>query len=131
MPILSHQFDSIQPGIFMDVVVSVPGSNEKWSVRALWDTGANVTVISETVAENLGLKPKGLSKLIVANGAQNANLYKIDFSLSKDIVFKDVFVRGCGNDSVFEMAIGMDVISRGNFHIDNRDGKTLFTFEID
>lgn len=45
MPIISHKFNSVQQGVFMDVVVSAPGSDEKWSVAALWDTGANVSVI--------------------------------------------------------------------------------------
>lgn len=68
MPIISHKFNSVQPGIFMDVVVSAPGSDEKWSVTALWDTGANVSVICESVAKNLGLEVKGAAELRYANG---------------------------------------------------------------
>ena len=130
MPKISHQFDSIQPGIFMDVAVSAPGSNEKWSVTALWDTGANVSVISRTVAKTLGLDVKGRSQLRFGNGAQISNIYKIDLALSKDLVFKDLFVRECGDGGNFEMAIGMDIISRGDFRILNQDGKTFFEFEI-
>lgn len=131
MPIISHQFNSIQPGIFMDVVVSAPGSNEKWSVRALWDTGANVSVISRSVAKNLGLESKGCSRLRFGNGSETSNIYKIDLALSKDIVFNDVFVRECNDGGNFEMAIGMDIISRGDFCVLNRSGKTYFEFSID
>ncbi len=131
MPVISHQFDSIQPGIFMDVVVSAPGSDEKWSVTALWDTGANVSVICESVAKNLGLEVKGAAELRYANGLQRSNIYKIDLALSKDVVFKNHFVRECRDGGNFEMVIGMDIISRGNFRILNRSGKTVFEFEID
>jgi len=126
-----HQFDSIQPGIFMNVVVAAPGSNDKWSVRALWDTGANVSVVCKTVAKNLGLESKGVTELRYANGAQKANVYKIDLHLSDDVVFKDLFVRECNDGGNFEMIIGMDVISRGDLRILNRSGKTVFEFEAD
>ena len=115
----------------MDVVVSAPGSDEKWSVAALWDTGANVSVICKAVAKNLGLEAKGITELRYANGTQKSNVYRIDLSLSKDIVFKDLFVRECNDGGNFEMIIGMDVISRGDFRILNRSGKTVFEFEVD
>ena len=130
MPIITRQFNSIQPGIFTDVVVSAPGSNEKWSVKALWDTGANVSVITESVAKNLGLEIKGCTLLRFGNGSQKSNTYKIDLQISEDIVFKDIFVRECNDGGNFEMAIGMDVISKGNFQILNSTGKTFFKFEI-
>lgn len=131
MPIISHKFDSVQQGIFMDVVVSAPGSDEKWSVTALWDTGANVSVVCEAVAKTLGLEVKGVAELRYANGLQRSNVYKIDLALSKDIVFKNHFVRECRDGGNFEMVIGMDVISRGDFRILNRSGKTVFEFEVD
>lgn len=131
MPIISHKFNSVQQGVFMDVVVSAPGSDEKWSVSALWDTGANVSVICKSVAKNLGLEAKGVTELRYANGTQKSNVYRIDLSLSKDIVFKDLFVRECNDGGNFEMIIGMDVISRGDLIILNRSGKTVFEFEID
>ena len=131
MPCVFHQFNSVQPGIFMNVVVSAPGSNERWSVKALWDTGANVSVISKSVAKNLGLEVKGCSQLRFGNGSQMSNIYKIDLALSKDIVFKDLFVRECNDGGNFEMAIGMDVISRGDLKICNLSGKTFFEFKID
>ena len=115
----------------MDVVVSVPGSDEKWSVRALWDTGANASVISKSVARNLRLEVKGCVKLRFANGAEKSNVYKIDLGLSKEIVFEEIFVRECNDGGNFEMLIGMDIISRGDFRILNRSGKTVFEFEID
>lgn len=126
-----HQFNSVQPGIFMNVVVSAPGSNDKWSVRALWDTGASVSVISKEVSRNLKLEVKGCAQLRYANGVENSNVYKIDLELSRDIVFNDLFVRECDGGGNFEMVIGMDVISRGDFKILNRSGKTFFEFEID
>lgn len=131
MPIISHKFNSVQQGVFIDVVVSAPGSDEKWSVTALWDTGANVSVICKAVAKNLGLEAKGVTELRYANGTQKSNVYRIDLSLSKDIVFKDLFVRECNDGGNFEMIIGMDVISRGDLIILNRSGKTVFEFEID
>ena len=130
MPKVFHQFDSIQPGIFMDVTVSAPGSKDKWSVKALWDTGASVSVISKDVAKNLGLEVKGFARLRFANGSERSSVYKIDLELSSDIVIKDLFVRECNDGGNFEMLIGMDVISRGNFRILNRSGKTFFEFEI-
>lgn len=115
----------------MNVVVSAPGSKDKWSVRALWDTGASVSVISKEVSRNLGLEAKGCAQLRYANGVEKSNVYKIDLELSRDIFFNDLFVRECDGGGNFEMVIGMDIISRGDFKILNRSGKTFFEFEID
>lgn len=99
------------------------------TVNALWDTGATCTTISNKVAVALGLTPFRFEDVYHAQGVGKAKVYKANIILPNNIEFPVLSVlegdlHGC------DMLIGMDIISQGDFALTNRDGKTVFSFQI-
>ena len=95
----------------------------------LWDTGATGTVISKNVIDKLQLIP--FTKLSVCHGAGEsiANCYKVNLFLPNNVAFSTInAVEGVLTG--FDVLIGMDVITQGDFAISNYQGKTTFSFRI-
>jgi hypothetical protein len=112
---------------FVDIIV--PNTTTKNRYKAIWDTGASGTVITQVIVDNLGLIPTGMSIVHTANGQARQNTYIIDISLNEGITIKDVtvtcataFSGGCN------VLIGMDIISQGDFSITNFNGNTCMSF---
>lgn len=97
--------------------------------RALWDTGATCSTISPKVAEILGLRHYRFVNVFHAQGESQTKLYKVNILLPNNVGFPVMTVLE-GNLHDFDVLIGMDIISRGDFVITNRGGKTLFSFQI-
>jgi predicted aspartyl protease len=95
----------------------------------LWDTGASGTVISKTVVDKIGLKPIAKSKVFHADGNSIVNVYAINLFLPNQVAFQFVKVTE-GVLSGFDLLIGMDIISAGDFSISNVGGKTVFSFRV-
>jgi predicted aspartyl protease len=95
----------------------------------LWDTGASGTVISKDVVDKLDLKPIGKSKVFHANGESIVNVYAINLFLPNQVGFQFVKVTE-GVLSGFDLLIGMDIITTGDFSITNVGGKTTFSFRV-
>jgi predicted aspartyl protease len=95
----------------------------------LWDTGASGTVISKTVVETLGLQPIGKSKVLHANGESIVNVYAINLFLPNQVGFQFVKVTE-GILSGFDLLVGMDIITMGDFSITNVGGNTTFSFRV-
>lgn len=99
---------------------------------ALWDTGATGSVITRGVANALGLAPIGIQQVHGAHGTADCNVYKVNITLQHNEVsigfsMLDVtegVLVGC------DVLIGMDIISQGNFRIDNNNGNNEFTFQM-
>jgi predicted aspartyl protease len=95
----------------------------------LWDTGATGTVISKAVVDKLELKPIGKSKVFHANGESIVNVYAINLFLPNQVGFQFVRVTE-GVLNGFDLLIGMDIITIGDFSISNVGGKTTFSFRV-
>jgi predicted aspartyl protease len=95
----------------------------------LWDTGASGTVISRDVVKKLDLKPIGKSKVFHANGESVVDVYAINLFLPNQVAFKFVRVTE-GVLNGFDLLIGMDIITTGDFSITNIGGKTTFSFRV-
>lgn len=97
--------------------------------NALWDTGAAVTAITPKVAQALGLIPITYETVFHAQGQGRAPVYKANVLLPNGIEFHNLRILE-GNLYGFDLLIGMDIISEGDFALTNRDGKTVFSFQI-
>lgn len=97
---------------------------------AMWDTGSSVTLISERIAAELGLVHTGTTIVSGFDGrTSRANTYRIDLRFADDIAIH--FVEAVSTPSpFFDLLIGMDVISKGNLHIDNIAERPQLSFEI-
>jgi len=99
------------------------------SCRAIWDTGAMSTTISPILAQKLGLVSFGKVKMQHANGEAIVNTYVINLLLPNKMEISTLPVME-GAMSDVDILIGMDVITLCDFAITNKDGKTIFSFDI-
>jgi predicted aspartyl protease len=97
--------------------------------HALWDTGAEGSVVSGRVAKALGLEPTGIAKVYHANGESMVNIYSVNIFLPNDTIFYVPTVTE-GILTGTDVLIGMDIISQGDFTITASQGKTKFSFQI-
>lgn len=96
---------------------------------AIWDTGATNTVITKEVAEALGLKPIGTTKVSHAGGVDNTPVYLINITLPNKITITSLKVTE-GKLRGTQVLIGMDIISGGDFSVSHAGGETKFSFQI-
>jgi predicted aspartyl protease len=100
-------------------------------VKALWDTGATGSAITPAVAKSLGLIPTTKANVQHADGISLQNVYLVNIYLPNNVVVPFVKVTECKNFiGNFDIIIGMDIISIGDFAITNVGQKTTFSFRI-
>lgn len=103
-------------------------NNEDWMpIVALWDTGATVSAISSNVVSKLGLFPVDKAENYTAAGLQIVDLYYIDIALPNKVIVSNLRVTECILPD-FDVLIGMDIITAGDFAIANAKGMTRFSF---
>jgi predicted aspartyl protease len=131
-------FDIITKVIITDCGISLPFDPKfqpnfrppkKVSFSALWDTGATNSVISQNVVDALNLKSTGKVKSFHASGQSFVNTFNVNAYLPNHIVFNNLTV-SIGILNGFDILIGMDMISKGDFSITNFNNKTCFSFRI-
>lgn len=108
-----------------------PSSNTSYfkplKLKALWDTGATSSFISDRIAESLQLKTDGYMKVSTVGGIINSKTHIVNIILPNDIKVPNISVTQAFLDDC-DMMIGMDIITLGNFSINNHGGKTTFSF---
>ena len=94
----------------------------RFTVKALWDTGSTTTIICPEIAQALNLKDLGKEKLMTLVGKGEVSTYRVDLFLPDDIIFQKVKVveLACRN-AHFDMVIGLDIIKLGNFQITKKE----------
>lgn len=113
--------------VFSKYNTQIPSKSIKW--KAVWDTGATGTCISQNVVNQLNLIPIGKTTSSTAGGIVECNTYCVDIILpngvtANDFVVQEVKLTDC------DLLIGMDIIRHGDFSISNHNGKTKFSFRI-
>lgn len=121
-------YNGITNRIKSDAFVSKPESSGKVKLKALWDTGATQCVISEKYAQTIGLSKVGEATMNHAGGFSKVNVYIADIELLNKVVVKDVKLLSTQSINDFDMIIGMNVITLGDFCITNKDKKTVVSF---
>ena len=98
--------------------------------EAIWDTGATNSVVSQTIVNDCGLQPIGVTTVKTAGGERLADTYLVGIWLPNRICIPSLRVtQGVIGDGK-EALIGMDIICQGDFAVTNKDGKTNFTFRM-
>jgi len=97
--------------------------------KALWDTGASGSVISEKVASSLGLKFIGREIVYHVNGESKVKTYGVNILLPNNVGFPALKVTE-GVLTGIDVLIGMDIISKGDFAITSFNGNTKFSFNV-
>lgn len=127
--ILHQSFSSRRKGVIS--FVELKHNSNTIRVRALWDTGAETTLISSSCAKKLNLISIFTTSKMADSGATNINTYKIDIIFSETVSFEDVNVISPESEVGLvgvDMLIGMDIISQGDFMIKRNKGMIDFSF---
>jgi len=104
--------------------------SQQENIRSLWDTGASGSCICMGLARHLGLKPIDMCMVRGATGVSQSNVYMVDILLPSNVIIHNVRVSEFIDNGAFEIIIGMDIITLGDFAISNKDGKTSVSFRI-
>lgn len=123
--------------IISDIRISLAGeqNSQIHDFKAIWDTGATNSCITQKAAHEIGLIPTGMIKMSTAGGTRKCPTYFVDLFLPNMVRIPSVTVSEVSdlthdqNDRV-EVLLGMDVFRHGDCAITNENGKTVFTFRI-
>lgn len=98
-------------------------------VNAVWDTGAAISVITQRVVDACSLKSVRPGVIKGVHGVQETELYLANIYLPNKVAFFELTVaRGNPPDDWWDMLIGMDIISAGDFSIKNVNSNTEWSF---
>jgi hypothetical protein len=78
----------------------------------------------------LSLIPTGVITAQDANNSYQTSTYLVDIGLPNGILIPDVRVTEAANLGNYDLLIGMDIITLGDFAITNGLGNTWFSFRI-
>jgi predicted aspartyl protease len=98
-------------------------------VRALWDTGATNTSISKRLAAKLNLPPISRRTIQCAGQPYESNTYKVNLILPNHVGFKNITVTEFEDSKMFDVLVGMDIITAGDFAVTNANGQTVCSFK--
>ena len=137
MPVFTQRSSDIMEAIITECKICPPvdfangemPSKVYTSQNAMWDTGATNTLISPKIVKALGLKPFGKSGISSANGIVETNTYLVHVGIPSGSVVTNILALEDENDD-YEVVIGMDIISRGDFAFSNYEGHSTFSFRI-
>jgi len=96
---------------------------------ALWDTGATGVAITQNVIDKCDLKPTGMTKVYAAERAYISETFLINIMLPQGVGIPNVTATKAEAFG-FDVLIGMNIITHGDFVITNKGFKTTFSFRI-
>lgn len=101
------------------------------AAKALWDTGATKSVISDKLAKVIGLIPTGIAEVRHAGGVSQSPTYLVNFALPHRVGVVGVQVTEFPETSGrFGVIVGMDVICLGDLALTNLGGHTWMSFRM-
>ena len=133
-----HSFTLKANGVqrMLPIKLEITGLNDRTklcSTIGIWDTGATSSVITQEVADKLGLIPSGRTTVNTASETGHVtDTYLVDIYLKNDLRIQGVEVTVGTIDTIngFDCLIGMDIITLGDFSITNYKGETCMSFRI-
>lgn len=113
-----------------DPIDTIAASNAQYiTVKALWDTGCSGVAISQRVIDELGLVGNGVTDVHNAGQTYQSQYYPIAVKLPNETDIH--FLRATlAQTHGFDILIGMQIISRGDFAITNYEGKMCMSFRV-
>ena len=122
--------------LITDCAVALPSAinpipeKQFFPFKAVWDTGATNSVITENVVKKVPLVPTGIIDTYGVHGKGKVNTYIVDIGLPNRVCITNVQVSEGKLMGDVDVLIGMDIIQLGDFAISNSEGKTTFSYCI-
>ncbi len=127
MPTYKKEYTTLVEDIMTECDIYSVNGRKFHTERAVWDTGADTTIISSRIVKELNLQPYKAGGISGIGGATGSNVYLVhvlvptgDFVTSVEVMENDFLD--------IDVLIGMDVIVFGDFLITNKDNMTTFQF---
>lgn len=114
--------------IISQVSVTNNDNGKSATASVLWDTGATGSMLNVAIATKLNLEAVGFTKYQHADGITETAIYAAGLEFQGGLKIGEIDLMGLSDIHDFDMLIGMDIISRGDFRIKNEDGNSVFTF---
>lgn len=105
-------------------------TGEKTLCDAIWDTGATGSMISESVASKLNLRPMGRTTIAGVHGVHDANSYIVDIKFDNGALLRSIKVTEASNTGGFGLLVGMDIIGKGILCVDGVGDALNVRFEL-
>lgn len=87
-----------------------------FDVDAQWDTGAQITTISHSLIDRLGLESTGAKTVLYGVGGEtDSEFYNINIRMPGGIFIRNLRVAVADYEDTAELLIGMDVILKSDF----------------
>jgi len=96
---------------------------------AVWDTGATNTVVTQKVVDTLKLSPVTKRRTYTGSGSILADVYLVNIVLPNNVQMVGV-PASCLPITGPDALIGMDIITRGDFAITNKNGVSKMSFQF-
>jgi predicted aspartyl protease len=127
----------IQSGILLQVALGLDSATSSYlngvgtpvpnpvMSTALVDTGASSLCIDSSIAQALGLKRRGLTNSLTANGPRQCNVYAVSLSFPGSTLTNYNLIQACEvnlSNQPFKVLIGRDVMSRWHIHYNGQVG---------
>lgn len=130
--IYTNSYDSLVNRLHTQADLSLCTPGAQWiRVKALWDTGAITSCVSERFIKKIGAQPCDTGVGVSSTGQVDISYYFLNIRLAGNIIFQNVRVAAFPlKQHDVDLLIGMDIIQKGIFKTENKVGKTVLTFEI-
>ena len=128
---VTHKAGNIANCLKTPVKITNPETGAVVETLGIWDTGATGSVITKSVAKQLGLIPVQMTLVRGISGPTPSPVYNVSITLNNESISLTTRVTACEalNDvDDTGMLIGMNVVSMGDLCISNFEGKTVLTF---
>ncbi|MBO6144734.1 MAG: retroviral-like aspartic protease family protein [Prevotella sp.] len=127
MPTFKKEYPTLVEDIMTECDIYSVSGRKFHTERAIWDTGADTTIISSRIVKELNLQPYKAGGISGIGGATGSNVYLVHMLVpTGDFVTQVEVMENDFQD--IDVLIGMDIIVFGDFLITNADGKTTFQF---
>jgi hypothetical protein len=99
--------------------------------RALWDTGAEICAVSSDFVNRLGLVSYGEEWFVGFGGEAEQEKYYLDIALGDNRHIYNIPAMHNPHMKSYDIIIGMNVITMGDFALIREDKGTRFVFKLD
>ncbi len=99
--------------------------------KALWDTGASKSVLSEALVKSLNLVSVGKREVHHGDGVSDKAAYMVNLMLPNHVGVVGIEATEFpASHNHFTVLVGMDVIGLGDFTVTNVEGRTCMSFRM-
>lgn len=100
--------------------------------KAVWDTGAMITIAAHCMAREFPVDPVETGTSISATNRSDSDIYLATLELPGGIVFENIEIWDVDLEvHNADIVIGMDIISQGRLVVEAVNGIPMFSFEIE